>query len=141
MSADRSGRSAIVEVDAVVACARCASGKGCGAGLLGSQPKDRRVEAMVADDLDVQSGDLVSIVLEPRNLLRAAVLVYGYPLSGAVLAASASLAIGLGDIASALAALSGLVAGILLAKIRLQNAACLREFTPTVIDRLSPARD
>ena len=141
VSADHSGRRVIVKVDAVVACARCASGKGCGAGLLGGQPNDRRVEAIIADDLDVSSGDLVSIVLEPRNLLRAAVLVYGYPLAGAVLAAAAALVTGLGDVASALAALGGIVAGIFMARIRLQDSRCLREFTPTVIDRLSPARD
>lgn len=141
MSADRSQRQVVVEVESVLVCERCESGKGCGAGLLGRRSGDRRVEASVAENLEVRNGDLVSILLEPRNVLRAAIIVYGYPLSGAVLAAFAAYAVGMGDIAGALAVLSGLVAGILIARIRLQNSRCLRDFTPIVVDRLSAASD
>jgi positive regulator of sigma E activity len=141
MSSDRSRRQVVVEIDSVVVCERCESGKGCGAGLLGQQLGELRVEAVVAEKLDVRNGDLVSIMLEPRNVLRAAIIVYGYPLTGAVLAAFVAYSVGLGDIAAALAALSGLVAGILIAKIRLQNTRCLREFTPIVVDRLTAASD
>jgi len=141
VSADRSQRQVVVEVESVVVCERCESGKGCGAGLLGQRSGDRRVEATVAENLEVRNGDLVSIVLEPRNVLRAAIIVYGYPLTGAVLTAFVAYAAELGDIAGALAALSGLVAGILIAKARLQNTRCLRDFTPVVVDRLSAASD
>ncbi len=141
VSADESGTRAIVEVDSAVVCERCESGKGCGAGLLGRQPGDKRVEALVAENLSVQSGDLVSITLAPRNILRAAVIVYGYPLSGAVLAAVAAFGMGLGDVSGAISALVGLFAGILIAKVRLKNTRCLRDFTPTVVGRLSPVAD
>jgi sigma-E factor negative regulatory protein RseC len=139
--ADDFGTKAIVEVDSVVVCERCESGKGCGAGLLGRQSGDKRVEAVVAENLDVKSGDLVSVVLAPRNILRAAVIVYGYPLCGAVLAAILAFGMGLGDANGAIAALVGLVAGIFLAKLRLKNSRCLRDFTPTVVDRLTPVPD
>jgi sigma-E factor negative regulatory protein RseC len=139
--AGESGARAIVEVDSAVVCERCESGKGCGAGLLGRQPGDKRVEALVAENLSVQSGDLVSITLAPRNILRAAVIVYGYPLSGAVLAAVAAFGMGLGDVSGAISALVGLFAGILIAKVRLKNTRCLRDFTPTVVSRLSPVPD
>jgi sigma-E factor negative regulatory protein RseC len=139
--ADDFGIKAIVEVDSVVVCERCESGKGCGAGLLGRQSGDKRVEAVVAENLDVKSGDLVSVVLAPRNILRAAVVVYGYPLAGAVLAAILAFIMGLGDANGAIAALVGLVTGIFLAKLRLRNLRCLRDFTPTVVDRLSPVTD
>jgi len=139
--ADDFGTKAIIEVDSVVVCERCESGKGCGAGLLGRQPGDKRVEAVVAENLDVKSGDLVSVELAPRNILRAAVIVYGYPLSAAVLAAILAFGMGLEDAFGAFAALVGLVAGILLAKRRLNNSRCLRDFTPTVVDRLSPVPD
>jgi sigma-E factor negative regulatory protein RseC len=139
--ADDFGTKAIVEVDSVVVCERCESGKGCGAGLLGRQSGDKRVEAVVAENLDVKSGDLVSVVLAPRNILRAAVIVYGYPLCGAVLAAILAFGMGLGDANGAIAALVGLVAGIFLAKYRLRNSRCLRDFTPTVVDRLAPVPD
>jgi positive regulator of sigma E activity len=141
MSNDHSHRQVVVEVASVVVCERCESGKGCGAGLLGQVSGDRLVAATVAENLEVRNGDLVSIELAPRNVLRAAVVVYGYPLSGAVLAAFVAYAVELGDIAAALAALSGLVAGILVAKIRLQKTHCLRDFTPVVVDRLSAASD
>ena len=132
---DDSGTRAIVEVDSVVVCERCESGKGCGAGLLGREPGDKRVEAVVAENLDVRSGDLVSIVLAPRSILRAAVIVYGYPLFGAVSAATMVYAAGLGDAYGAIAALTGLVSGVLLARLRLRNTRCLRDFTPAIVDR------
>ncbi len=141
MSADRSCRQVVVEIDSVPVCERCESGKGCGAGVLGQQSGDRRVAATVAEKLDVRNGDLVSIMLEPRHVLRAAIIVYGYPLTGAVSAAFVAYGVSLGDSAAAVAALSGLVAGILIAKIRLRNARCLRDFTPIVVDRLSAASD
>ncbi len=138
---DESGTRAIVEVDSVVVCERCESGKGCGAGLLGRESGEKRVEAVVAENLSVERGDLVSVVLAPRNILRAAVIVYGYPLFGAVSAASIVFGAGLGDAYGAIAALIGLVSGILLARFRLGNTRCLRDFTPTIVDRLSPAPD
>jgi len=134
---DESGTRAIVEVDSVVVCERCESGKGCGAGLLGREAGDKRVEAVVANNLTVESGDLVSVVLAPRNILRAAVIVYGYPLFGAVSAAIIAFGVGLGDAYGAIAALIGLVSGVLLARLRLGNSRCLRDFTPTIVDRLS----
>ena len=134
---DDSGIRAIVEVDSVVVCERCESGKGCGAGLLGRESGDKRVEAVVADNISVESGDLVSVVLAPRNILRAAMIVYGYPLFGAVSAAAIVFGAGLGDAYGAIAALVGLVSGILLARLRLGNTRCLRDFTPTIVDRLS----
>ena len=137
ISDDRSQRQVIVAVDAAAVCERCESGKGCGAGLLGKQAGARRLEASVVENLDIGLGDLVSIALEPRNVLRAAIIVYGYPLSGAVLAAFAAYAAEFGDIAAALAALCGLVVGILVARARLGNSRCLRDFTPVVVERLS----
>jgi sigma-E factor negative regulatory protein RseC len=138
---DDSGSRAIVEVDSQVVCERCESGKGCGAGLLGRDSGDKHVEAVVAENLAVETGDLVSIVLTPRNILRAAVIVYGYPLFGAVSAAAIVYGVGLGDASGAIAALLGLVSGVLLARHRLRNNRCLRDFTPTVVDRLSAVPD
>jgi len=141
LRADDSGTRAIVEVESAVVCARCESGKGCGAGLLGRKPGEKRVEAVVAENLDLENGDLVSIVLAPRNVLRAAVIVYGYPLTGAVLAAILAYGLGAGDASGAIAALVGLVSGILAAKIRLRSNQCLRDFTPMIVKRLSPVQD
>ncbi|MDH5500952.1 MAG: SoxR reducing system RseC family protein [Gammaproteobacteria bacterium] len=141
VSDDALGAVAIVEVSTEVVCERCRSGKGCGAGLFGGQSTDRQVKARVATDLDIHRGDRVSVSLEPQHLLRATGIVYGYPLLGGLLAAVVALILGLGDAMAALAALAGLVAGILLARFRVQNSHCLRQFTPVVVARLSPVSD
>jgi sigma-E factor negative regulatory protein RseC len=124
---------ALVEVNAVVECARCAEGKGCGAGLLGSSAGNRRVNALISPDLNVRAGDEVSIELAPKNLLHASLIVYGGPLSGAIVAALIAYAAGLSDSYAALAAIAGLSAGLLLARRYLRSARCLRRFTPMVV--------
>jgi sigma-E factor negative regulatory protein RseC len=141
MSTDGSDRTVVVEVISEVACERCASGKGCGAGLLGGKTINRRVSATVVAGLTVGDGDQVSISLESQNLLRAAIIVYGYPMFAAVLAAIVAYSYGANDAIGAISALAGLSAGVLIAKARLRRARCLREFTPLVVDRLASARD
>jgi len=106
--------------------------------LLGAGIGAKRVAAVVATNLEIHNGDWVSIALEPRHLLRASVIVYGYPLAGALLAVIIARSSGIGDAASAAAALAGLVSGVLIAKLRLGKNQCLREFTPIVVERLSP---
>jgi sigma-E factor negative regulatory protein RseC len=127
----------VVEIETSVACQRCASGKGCGAGLLGGRAKDRQIEATVSSGLRVKSGDSVSVQLEPSNVLQAAIIVYGYPLASAVLAALAAMTLGLGDVASAVFALTGIGTGFLMARRRLRSAQCLRDFTPVVVENLT----
>ena len=130
---------ALVEVSAVVECARCAEGKGCGAGLLGSSAGSRRVDALITADLKVSAGDEVSLELAPKNLLRASLIVYGGPLSGAIVAALIAYAAGLSDSYAALAAIAGLTAGLLLARRHLRSAGCLRRYTPMVVEQIGPA--
>ncbi|MDH4054650.1 MAG: SoxR reducing system RseC family protein [Gammaproteobacteria bacterium] len=141
VSDDALGTVAIVEVTAEIACERCRSGKGCGAGLLGRQAAEKQVKARVAFDLDIHRGDRVTVSLEPQHLLRAAGIVYGYPLLGGLLAAVIALFLGLGDVMAALVALTGLLAGIGFARIHVQNNRCLKQFTPVVVSRLSRVSD
>lgn len=135
LHAANSDSYAIIEIESKAACARCAAGKGCGAGLLGGDAAVRRVEAMIASGVDVQQGDEVLISLEPKNLLQAAMLVYGMPLLGVVLATTVAYGLGLGDVAAALTALAGIGSGFFLARLKLQDSRCLRQFVPTVTGR------
>lgn len=128
-----SGDRAVVEVDAIVACARCAEGKGCGAGLLGQNERSKVLEAEVSPHLEVHEGDIVDIVLEPRSLLRAAWLVYGVPLTMAVVFAGVIWLLGGSDVTAVVMALAGLIGGLFNARRRLRSESCLREFTPTVV--------
>ena len=127
-----------VEVDVAPSCARCAAGKGCGGGLLAGDRK-RRVQALVASGVDVRRGDEVRIELSPRNLLKASWLVYGVPLTGAVTTAALAYLLDFGDVAASFAAIGGIVTGMLVARGRLRKAGCLRDFTPTIVERYPAA--
>lgn len=135
LSADNSIATVVVAAQSV--CARCAEGRGCGAGLLGAQGRESRIQASVGPHVDVRNGDRVSIALQPRNVLRASFVVYGYPMLGAVAGAAIAWQSDLGDLAAALAALAGIAAGLVLARIRLAATTCLRDFTPVVVARLA----
>lgn len=140
LNTDPSGRSvAIVDVDAAVACARCAAGKGCGAGLFAAGGR-RRVEAKLPPSVEVGEGDTVLIDLEGHNLLPAALIVYGWPLAGAA-AGSLLAALGpwTGDAATAAGALLGLVTAGFLARRRLRSAHCIERFQPVIIERAGSA--
>lgn len=131
----------VVKVVTTLRCARCAAGKGCGAGLLGGDEKERRVDALIAPHLqqtELMAGERVALDLAPNNLLRASFIVYGWPLLGAVTGAAAAWRLGLGDPGAALAALAGLGGGMLAGRIRLGRAGCLRAFTPVVTARMGP---
>ena len=141
MQDDASPPHAVVEVAASLRCARCASGKGCGAGLLGGDDRPRRVDALIAGGLDVREGDEVRVELAPDSLLHAALIVYGLPLAGAVIGAGIAYLAGGDDLGAAIAALLGLAAGMAAGRRRLRRAACLRRFTPTVTARLAAAGD
>lgn len=136
VEADTHPARAVVEVVSAPRCARCASGKGCGAGLLGADTAPRRVEAFISGDFDLAAGDRVQLQLAAENVLRAAVLVYGLPLVGALVAAALAWGAGASDVGAALAALAGTAAGALAGHLQVRRADCLRQFTPTVIARL-----
>ena len=123
---------AVVEVTSAVQCARCAAGKGCGAGIVAGSGQVRRIDAVLSANVAARAGDRVTIELAPDNLLRAAAIVYGMPLAGAVVAAAAAWYAGVGDLGAACAVLAGIAAGATVGRLRLQRAACLRRFVPTV---------
>jgi len=126
------GARATVAVDDMPACPRCAAGKGCGAGIIAMRDGDRNVEARVPTDLDIKVADVVELSLAPDNVLRAAAIVYGIPLAGALAGAAIAFGYRAGDTAAAIAALFGLAVGLLISRQRLLRADCLQRFTPTL---------
>ena len=136
VEADTRPVHALVEVVSTFRCARCASGKGCGAGLLPGDTGPRRVEALVPGNVDLQAGDRVQLQLTADNVLRAAALVYGLPLAGALGAAGLAWVAHAGDVGAALAALAGAATGAVAGHLRLRRVECLQQFTPTVSARL-----
>ena len=129
---DGTGQRAVVAVTDMPVCARCAAGRGCGAGLLSAGNRSRRIEAIIAPGLEARVDDQVELLMEPDNLLRAASLVYGFPMVGAIAGASTAYALSLGDAGAALMALAGLTLGLLISRWRLRQSACIQQFTPRI---------
>jgi positive regulator of sigma E activity len=119
---------AIVDVE-TAACPRCAAGRGCGAGL--PAPR-RRVELPVDPALGLAAGDAVDLRLEPTGVLKAALIVYGGPLGGALAAAALAYGMRLDDAAAAAAALLGIGVGVLASRLRLARSGSVRGFLPFV---------
>ena len=134
---DAGGARAIVEVETAAACARCASGRGCGAGIMSGRAGSTRIEVSIAPGLELAEGDVVDIELAPGNILRAALLVYGLPLAGAIFGAALAFLNALGDGGAAALAIAGLFAGALVSRSRLESASCLARFTPAVSRRIA----
>lgn len=133
---DESPPRAVVEITSSLRCARCLSGKGCGAGLIGADDANRHVDALLVNDVQLQAGDRVCIELAPNNVLQAALIAYGLPLCGAVGGALLGSLAGMGDSGAAGASVAGAALGILIGRRRLQRADCLHRFTPVVASRL-----
>lgn len=131
---------ALVEVDAMPICQRCAAGRGCGAGLIAPQESVRTVEATIADTLRPVPGDRVNIELSAANVLRAAMLTYGLPLLlmlAAVMGGwlfTADLSDGLAIILAAV----GLLLGFAISATWLRHGACLQEFVPRIVAVCAP---
>lgn len=128
---------ATVEVDTAVFCSRCASGKGCGAGIFGSDRGPSRFVAPVVGNLELREGDEVQIELAAQNVLHAALIIYGIPLATALVASGAAWLAGLSEGKAVLAVIGGLALGALIARRRLRHASCLRQFTPAIVGHLA----
>lgn len=122
-----------VRVNRETACARCAAGKGCGAGLLGRQRDAGELTLDVPGNLRLQPNDAVELGIADGDLLRASLLVYGLPLVTAMLAAAAAHLANATDAATVVAGLAGLLAGLAVARLRLRQVSCLKNLTPKIV--------
>ena len=123
-----------VAVKSTFACQRCAAGRGCGAGLLQSTDEVRHVRIDLPIGLSVGVGDQVELSIEPKYLLRAALLAYGLPLSS-MLAALLVLRALPGSVNEAVAvgiALLGLIAGVIAGRALLRQDSACDQFVPTI---------
>jgi sigma-E factor negative regulatory protein RseC len=131
-----SGDIATVEVTSPIACRRCASGKGCGAGLLDTA-RPRTIDVRIPQNSNLTRGDAVTLVADSRQLLQAALFAYGLPLAGLLLSAGLATLLwpGVGDAAAAGFGLAGLAAGAATSRWwlgRNANTTCAR-FRPVVL--------
>lgn len=128
---------ATVSVSRLVACARCAAGKGCGAGLLSGNSAPVEIQVQVPESMALRVGDQVTLELSPDSLLKASFLVYGLPLLGVVV----MLIIGwlvagpLNDVLAIALAIVGLLAGLATGRAKLGRNRCLEQFVPSISSR------
>jgi sigma-E factor negative regulatory protein RseC len=130
---------ATVSVSRIVACARCAAGKGCGAGLLSGNPAPATLQVPVPESMGLRVGDQVSLELSPDSLLRASFLVYGLPLLGVVtiLLVGWLVAGPLADRTAIALAFTGLAAGLIIGRTKIGRNRCLEQFVPRISQRIT----
>jgi sigma-E factor negative regulatory protein RseC len=118
-------------------CPRCAAGKGCGAGLLTGRPGSTEVELQLPAGHHYRLGDEVTLSIASSSLLRAALLAYGLPLAGTVLALTVGWLVmaPLSDLAGALIALAGLLAGFIAGRNQLRKDDWCKQFVPSIDSR------
>lgn len=123
-----------VTVTSPLTCARCVSGRGCGAGLMLAGDRRRQIELAIPPGLSLRPGDAVRLTMAPAQLLRAALLAYGLPLGTMLLflALAWGATGGLPDAMAVPAALVGLVAGLLAGRRILAGDAACRRMVPVI---------
>lgn len=136
-----SGNSAVISVEAGAACARCAAGKGCGAGIFAPASQIRRLTLPVTEGLCLRAGDQVRLSWRPAHLLQAAVLVYGLPLAGMSLALAVAFwhKDSLSDRDAIVYSMLGLAAGLFACRRLLKRNNCIKNLTPVISERLERA--
>jgi sigma-E factor negative regulatory protein RseC len=127
---------ALVRVSTAPACARCAAGQGCGAGLF-ERRQAAELAVRVAPNLALRPGDRVRLELAPERLLAVAGLAYGLPLAGLVAGALAAGGAAPGhELAAVIGALGGLAAGVLLGRRGLTREERAGRCLPVAADKL-----
>ena len=123
-----------VIVDAPVSCRRCASGKGCGAGLLATDQDPKQIDIRVPAGMALHAGQHVRLAMAPADLLRAAFLAYGLPLVSmlALVGTAAILGGAVSDLAGFVLATIGLAAGFLAGRRILERDAACDQLVPYI---------
>ena len=98
------GQRVTVEVDKAIVCARCASGKGCGAGLWLGSERSRQVEAVAHRRFELAVGDTVQL----------------------------AQGMAFGDVEAAAASLAGLAVGSFASRLYLNRPSCLTRLQPRI---------
>ena len=122
-------------------CARCAAGRGCGAGLFGQRRQPAVIEAKVAAGVTLAPGDRVRLEFLAPELVRAAWLAYGLPLAGLLIGVLIATRLAPGDdVAAVASAALGLFAGAWYGRRSLLHGGCLGRCVPMVSEKLPPQR-
>ncbi len=128
------GRQAHVEVADLTACPRCAAGKGCGAGVFGSNRKSISLSVKIASGLNIAAGDRVTLSLAPEDLVHAALYAYGAPLAGLLIGSGLAYLLidPLTDASALVFSVVGLLAGGALGRTMGRRDSCVSQLSPSI---------
>ena len=137
------GRYVWVETTRQSACGSCASGKVCGHKLLDQHlshkaisQKQQHIQARLDDAIDdtfIESGSRVKIGLPERHLLQAAFIVYLLPLVLFFAGLISTHLLGLAEPYQILAAVAGLVFGLVMMRRAGHYLSRIVDLQPTVL--------
>lgn len=129
------GNTVWLEPEQTTACGGCKA-----SGVCGVQPGSRRLVVRrfaLRNDHNLALGDRVVVGIADATLLRGALTAYGLPMLVMMVAGvTAQKMIG-GDAAAALAAVAGLIMGLVLVRLWAKRSADRGELTPHFIRRAS----
>jgi len=116
------------------ACLQCENGTGCGGGIFNRLTPERSYEFSVANTLDAQVDDQITIGITPRSLLLASLLFYLTPIAMMLLTTAWAAFYSAQDLVVVLSAIIGLAAGLMLA--RRAQRRLLQDLQPKMISRM-----
>jgi len=123
------GARALVEAEGI-SCARCLSGRGCGAGLFAGRRRSVSLVVQLAAGLEPEPGDRVVLRIADGGLFRGVLLLYGLPLAGMVTGGVIPFLAGAAETWSVVASAAGMVAGILAGSRLAARDRCLSRLQP-----------
>lgn len=128
--------NALIEVSRQGGCHGCNLRAGCGTGSLGRLLGHRQKPFFIANSLNLKKGDKVIIGLPENAYVLAGFLVYILPLFGLFLfSILADNLFGSDDVVNVLAAIAGLVCGVLVAA-RLARQTFFKTLQPHIIRQI-----
>lgn len=120
-----------LEVEPMAGCGSCAARNGCGVPKAANAGPKRRLR--VEDHFGAAVGERIVVGIPQSALLNASALAYAVPVLAMIVAALAVDVLGGGEALAAIAAVAGLVGGMLFARFRGRRLAAAGRLSPVYI--------
>lgn len=107
----REGRQVELRLERGSACAGCELNKGCGTGALGRLLGHRSKPIVIETDRDLKPGDNLKLGVPESALVKASLMVYGFPLAAMITGGLLAVLLNLPEFIVGLFALTGFATG------------------------------
>ncbi|HCZ14828.1 MAG TPA: Fis family transcriptional regulator [Candidatus Accumulibacter sp.] len=119
-------------------CGSCASAGQCGKGIGSLARRNEARRFSIAHQNGLGVGERIVVGVAPRILVKAALIAYGLPLTTALAAAGIAQSWFGGDLATLLAAATGLACGLWMARLGARRLSASGELAPRFLRRAQP---